>query len=109
VAQPYGHGMPNILTVLAARRPHLTRAAAIATACMAAGAATVVIADDHPAPQVRSIAEPSQPVATRYFGTETNKVASMRALRRHIAKQRANRTSRYQNLNAKEARSQRAR
>ena len=101
--------MPNIPTVVAARRTRLTRAAAIATACMAAGAATVVIADDQPAPQVRSIADPSQPVATRYIDTETNKMASMRALRRHIAKQRANRTSRNQNLDANEARSQSAR
>lgn len=94
--EPYGHGMPNILTVLTPRRPRLTRAAAIATACMAAGAATVVIADDQPAPQIRSITEPSQPVATRDFDDEANKVASMRALRRHVAEQRANRTPRYQ-------------
>ena len=81
--------MPNIDTAVAARHTRLTRAAAIATACMAAGAATIISADGQPAPQVRSIADPSQPVATRYFGTETNKVASMRALRSHIAKQRA--------------------
>jgi hypothetical protein len=86
--------MPNIHTVVDTRHTRLTRAAAIATACMAAGAATVLIADDQPAPRDDSIAEPSQPVATRYFGTEANKVASMRALRRHIAKQRANRTGR---------------
>lgn len=83
--EPYGHGMPNILTVLTPRRPRLTRAAAIATACMAAGAATVVIADDQPAPQTRAIAKPSQPAVARYFDIEANKAASMRALGRHIA------------------------
>jgi hypothetical protein len=96
-------------TVLAPRRPRLTRAAAIATACVAAGAATVVIAHDQPAPQLRTIAAPSQPADTRYFDIEANKVASMRALGRHIAEQRANRTPRYQDLEANKARSQRAR
>jgi hypothetical protein len=79
-------------TVPARRRHRITRAAAIATACMAVGTATVVIADDQPAPQVRSIAEPSQPVATRYHDIEANKAARMRALSRHIAEQQANRT-----------------
>ena len=96
-------------TVLASRRPRLPRAAAIATACIAAGAATVVIADDQPAPQVRTIAAPSQPMATRYFDIEANKAASMRALSRHTAEQRANHTTRYQDLEANKARSQRAR
>ena len=95
--QAYGQGMPNIDTAVAARHTRLTRAAAIATAYIAVGAATVVIADDRPAPHIRSITEPSQPVATRDFDDEANKVSSMRALRRHIAEQRANRTPRYQN------------
>jgi hypothetical protein len=75
---------------------------------VAAGAATVVIADDQPAPQVRTIAEPSQPSATRYVDIEANKVASMRALGRHTAEQQTNRTPRYQDLEANKARSQRA-
>jgi hypothetical protein len=70
-------------TVLAPRRPRLMRAVAIATACIAAGVATVVIADDQPAPRVRTIAEPSRPT-TRYFDIEANKAASTRALSRHI-------------------------
>ena len=80
-------------TVLAPRHPRLARAAAIATACIAAGAATVVITDDKPAPHNQTIAAPSQ-TTTRYFDTEATKIASMRALRRHIAEQRANPTTR---------------
>jgi hypothetical protein len=75
-------------TVLAPRHPRLARAAAIATACIAAGATTVVITDDKPAPHNQRIAVPSQTV-TRYFDSGANKIASMRALRRHIAKQQA--------------------
>jgi hypothetical protein len=71
-------------TALAPRRLRLGRAAAIAAACIAAGAATVVIADDQPAPQRHAIAAPSQPTATRYFDIEANKAASMRALSRHM-------------------------
>ena len=71
-------------TDLALRRPRLTRAAAVATACIAAGVATVVIGDDQPAPQARTIAAPSQHAATRYFDIEANKAASMRALSRHM-------------------------
>ena len=96
-------------TVLTPRLPRLTRVAAIAAACVAGGAATVVIADDQSAPAVRTIAEPSQPAVTRYFDIEANKAASMRALGRHIAELRTNRTSRYQDLEANKARSQRAR
>ena len=76
---------------------------------MAAGVATVVIADDQPAPQVPTIAARSQPAETRYFDIEANKTASMRALGRHTAEQRANRTSRYQDIEANKARSQAAR
>ena len=81
-------------TVLAPRHPRLARAAAIATACVAAGAATVVIADDQPAPQVRTIA--GQPDGHPLLRHRSQQGASMRALGRHIAEQRANRTSRYQ-------------
>jgi hypothetical protein len=94
-------------------RPRLARAAAIATAtataCIAAGAATIVIADDQPASQIHTIAEPSQPLTSRYFDIEANKAASMRALGLHIAEQRADRTSRYKDLEANKARNQRAR
>jgi len=96
-------------TVLAPRRPRLTRAAALATACIAAGAATVVIADDQPAPQIRTIPAPSQPAAPRYFDIEANKAASMRALGRHTAEQQTNLIPRYQDLEANKARSQAAR
>lgn len=90
--QPYRRGMSNPLTVFAPGRPRVVRAAAIAAACTAAGAATVFVADDRSATQVRSSAQPSAPVvASRYFDTEANKIASMRALRRHIAGQRAQR------------------
>jgi hypothetical protein len=94
-----------------ARRPRLAHAAAIATAaaCIAAGAATIVIADDQPAPQIHTIAEPSQPVTSRYFDIEANKAASMRALGLHITQQKTNHTSRYQDLEANKARSHRAR
>ena len=95
-------------TDLAPRRSRLTRAAAIATASVVAGAATVVITDDQPGPQVRATVAPSQPAATRYFD-EPSKVASMRALSRHIAEQQTNRTPRYQDLEANKSRSQRAR
>jgi hypothetical protein len=93
------------------RRPRLAHAAAIATAtaCIAAGAATIVIADDQPALQLHTIAKPSQRVTSRYFDIEANKAASMRALGLHIAEQRANRTSRYQDLEANKARSHRDR
>ncbi len=96
-------------TVLAPPLPRLTRVAAVAAACIAAGAATVVIVDDQPAPQVRTITEPSQPASTRYFDIEANKVASTRALSRHIAEQGTNSTPRYQDLEANKARSRRAR
>jgi hypothetical protein len=96
-------------TALAPRLPRLTRVAAIATACVAAGTASVVIANDQFAPQIHTIAEPTPPAAGRYFDIEANKAASMRALSRHIAAQQAERTTRYQDLEANKARSQRAR
>jgi hypothetical protein len=96
-------------TVLTPRRPRLTRAAAIATAFVVTGAATVVIAHDQPAPHVPTSAAPSEPADSRYFDIEANKAASMRALSRQIAEQRASRASRYQDLEANKARSQRAR
>jgi hypothetical protein len=88
------------------RVPRLARAAAVATACMAAGAATVAIADDQSVPQVRTVAETA---ITRYFDVEANKAASMRALGLHLTEQRTNRSSRYHDLEANKARSQRAR
>jgi hypothetical protein len=93
-------------TALAPRLPRLTCAAALAAASVAAGTATVVIADDQPVPQVRTVAES---MATRYFDIEANKAASMRALGLRIAEQRAEPTSRYQDLEANKARSQRSR
>ena len=96
-------------SVLAPRLPRLGRIAAFAAAGIAAGAVTIVIADDQPVPQLRTIAAPSQPAATRYFDLEANKAASMRALSRHIAEQRANRTARYHDLEGNKAHSQRKR
>jgi hypothetical protein len=88
------------------RVPRLARAAAVATACMATGAATVAIADDQSVPQVRTVAETA---ITRYFDIEANKAAGMRALGLHLAEQRTNQSSRYHDLEANKARSQRAR
>ena len=96
-------------TVLAPRRPRIGRAGAIAAACIAAGTATIVITDDQSTPQVRTIAEPSQPAVTRYFDIEANKANGMRALGRHIAEQQTNQSSRYHDLEANKARSRRAR
>jgi hypothetical protein len=96
-------------TVPAPWRPRVARVVAIAAALAAAGAATVVIADDQPAPQVPSIAEPSQPATSGYFDTEANKVASMRALSAHIAERQATPITRYQDLEANKTRSQQAR
>lgn len=79
-------------TVLVSR---LTRAAAVATVCIAAGTATVAVADDRP--------------VTRYLDLEANKANSMRALGQHIAEQRENHASPYHDLAANKARSQRAR
>lgn len=89
------------------RRPRLARAAAIA--CIAASAAAIVIADDQPGAQIHTIAEPSQPVTSRYLDIEANKAASMRALGLHIAEQDANRTPRFQDVEANKARTHRAR
>jgi len=90
------------------RVPRLARAAAVAvaTACMATGAATVAIAVDQSVPQVRTVAATA---ITRYFDIEANKAASMRALGRHFTEQGESRSSRYQDLEANKARSQRAR
>ena len=88
------------------RVARLARAAAVATACMATVAATVAIADDQSAPQVRTVAETA---ITRYFDIEANKALSMRALGLHLAEQRTNQSSRYHDLEANKASSQRAR
>jgi hypothetical protein len=91
------------------RVPRIARAAAVAGACMSAGAATVAMADDQPSRHGHSIPEPSRPAATRYFDIEANKAASMRALGLRIAQQRVEPTPRYQDLEANKARSRRAR
>jgi hypothetical protein len=56
---------------------------------MAAIEMTGVVVDHGPVRYRRS-----RPAATRYLDIEANKVASMRALSRHIAQQRASRTTR---------------
>lgn len=83
-------------------------AAVVAAATFATAGAVTVIADDQVTAHVRTSAEPSQPVSTRYFDVEANKAASMRALGRHIAQQRATPAPRYQDLEGNKARSQRA-
>jgi hypothetical protein len=84
-------------------------AAAFVTACIAAGAATVAIADDRPIRDLHPIAERRQPETTRYVDIEANKATSMRALGLHIAERRAQPAPRYHDLEANKARSQRAR
>jgi hypothetical protein len=96
-------------TVTAVRRPRFARLAAIAATAATAGAFTITLADDGPAPQVRAIAESAQPAASRYFDLEANKAASMRALGERIAAARTDHTSRYQDLEANKARSRSAR
>jgi NAD(P)-dependent dehydrogenase (short-subunit alcohol dehydrogenase family) len=96
-------------TVPAPRRSRRGLTGALAGTLIAAGAATVVIAGNQPGRQIDTIGEPSRPAVTRYFDIEANKAASMRALGRHIAEQRAGRTSRYDDIEANKARSQAAR
>ena len=88
------------------RVPRLAGAAAIATACIATGAAAVATADHQPVPQGGTVAETA---STRYFDIEANKATSMRALGLHLAEQRTNQSSRYDDLEANKARSLRAR
>ena len=96
-------------TVTAVRMPRFARLAAIAAAAATAGAVTLAVTEDQPAPQVRAFTESAQPAASRYFDVEANKAASMRALGRQIAVRRTDRTSRYQDIEANKARSQSAR
>jgi hypothetical protein len=72
-------------TVTVVRMPRFRRLAAIVAAAATAGAVTIALTEDGPAPQVRSIAESDQPAAFRYLDIEANKAASMRALGRQIA------------------------
>jgi hypothetical protein len=73
-------------TVHAPRFPRLGRVAVLAVAISMTTGATADArpADVRPAPQLRTIAEPSQPTANRYFDIEANKAAGMRALSRHM-------------------------
>ena len=95
-------------TVTAVRMPRFARLAAIAATAATAGAVTIALAENGPAPQVRTIAESAQPAASRYFDLEANKAASMRALGEQIAVSRTEPVSRYEDLEANKARSQRA-
>ena len=108
------HQVPPVAlpTVVAPRRPRVTRAAAVAAACLAVGgaAAAVVIADSQPAPETRSVAAPNpRVVVTHPEGAEANKAASMRALSLHIAERSAVATPRFRDLEANKAASQRQR
>jgi hypothetical protein len=96
-------------TVLAPGRARLARVAALAAACATAGVATVVIANDHTAPHVRTIAKQSEPVVTRYFDIEANKAANMRALGLHVDEGQTGPGSRYHDLEANKVRSHRVR
>jgi hypothetical protein len=75
----------NSPTVVTPRHSRAGRIAAIAIACVAAGAATFVIAADDPAPAIHSAGEPSQPAISRYYDLEANKAVTMRALGRREA------------------------
>jgi hypothetical protein len=88
--------------------PRLGYLAALAATTFATAGAVIVVADEAPAAQVRTIAEPSQRMSARYFDIEANKAAGMRALGRHIAHQRADSVSRYEDIEANKARSRRA-
>src|SRR3712207_419277 len=59
-------------TATAVRMPRCGRLAAIAAAAATAGAVTIAVIEDRPAPQVRTI-EAVQPAASRYFDIEANK------------------------------------
>ena len=96
-------------TVTAVRTPRLGRLAAIAAVAATAGAVTLAVTEDRPAPQVRAITESAQPAPSRYFDVEANKAASMRALGGQIAVRRTDPTSRFQDIEANKARSQSAR
>jgi hypothetical protein len=97
-------------TVPAHRRPRLALAATLAAVtCAASGAIAIGTSGEQQFSQVSSIAEASQPPATRYHDLEANKASSMRALGLHLAGQRASHPSRYDDLEANKARSQRAR
>ena len=96
-------------TVTAVRMPRRAQLAAIAVAAATASAVTIALTDDRPAPQVRTVAAPAQPAASRYFDLEANKAESMRALGRHMAAARADHPSRYRDIEANKARSQSAR
>jgi hypothetical protein len=91
--------------------PRRAQLAAIAVAAAAAAAAVGTIAptDDRPAPQVRTVAAPAQPGASRYFDLEANKAASMRALGEQLAGTRTDPVSRFEDIEANKARSQSAR
>jgi hypothetical protein len=94
-------------TVIVPARPQMRRVAVlVAATCVAAGGIAIAVRSDQPAPRAVPAAEQA---TVRYFDIEANKVASMRALARHIAEQRANRTSPYDDLEANKARSQRTR
>ena len=97
-------------TVTAVRTPRLAQFAAIAAVATAtAGAVTVALTDDRPAPQIRTIAESAQPAPSRYLDREANKAASISALGRHVVVPRSEPVSRYQDIEANKARSQSAR
>ena len=96
-------------TVTAVRMPRRAQLAAIAVAAATAGAVTIALTDDRPAPQVRTVAAPAQPATARYFDLEANKAASMRALGEQIAGPRSEPVSRFEDIEANKAGSQSAR
>jgi hypothetical protein len=100
---------PHTATVLTPQRRRFGLVAALAATCAAAGAATIVSADNQPASQFHTIAAPVQPATSRYFDIEANKAGSMRALGLRIAQQEGTGSSRYEDIEANKARSQRAR
>ena len=103
---PHHAASAALHTVLDPRHPRVV--AAVAAACLAVGAtAAIVIVDSPPAPLTGSVAAPSQPVITHPDGSEANKVASMRALSRHIAERSAVASPRFDDVEGNKAASQR--
>ena len=95
-------------TITAARMPRSARLAAIAATAVTAGAFAIALAENGPAPQVRSISESAQPAASRFFDLEANKVAGMRALGEQSTVSGTEHVSRYEDLEGNRAGSRRA-
>jgi len=96
-------------TITAPHLPRTGRLAAVTVALVVgAGAGAVVLANGDPTPHVR-VAPAGAATVVPDRGLELNKAASMQALSRHLAAQRARRVAQFDDLQANKARSQAAR